>query len=177
MQVAGVRAASSSGLRGSSAPAKVGNNLLILSGMNNKRSIHKAFLDCIVPARSNVIWMHLWVWWENVYACRREQLYGSEKTEMSHSFFWKHFWYKMFWNIFALPQHSQRKHFLYLLNHRDSSPKNLSCYQGMVRGPVQVRGCRAWCKPPWLSLFTHPRIKPVCGYFFECNTKRENSHS
>lgn len=64
---AGVRAASSSGLRGSNAPAKVGTNLLILTGMNNKRSIHKAFLDCIVPARSKVIWMHLWVWWMYMY--------------------------------------------------------------------------------------------------------------
>lgn len=129
VRVAGVRAASSSGLRGSNAPAKVGNNLLILTGMNNKRSIHKAFLDCTVPARSNVIWM--WVWWENVYVCRKQQLYGSEKTEMSHSFFWKYFWYKKFWNIFALPQYSQRKHLLHILNLRDSSPKNLSCYQGL----------------------------------------------
>lgn len=32
-----------------------------------KRSIHKAFLDGIVPARLKVIWMHLWVWWVNVY--------------------------------------------------------------------------------------------------------------
>lgn len=60
--LSGVRAASSSGLRGSNALAEVGNNLLILAGMNNKRSIHKAFLNGIVPARLKVIWLHLWVW-------------------------------------------------------------------------------------------------------------------
>lgn len=60
--LSGVRAASSSGLSGSNAPAKVGNNLLILAGMNNKHSKHKASLDGLVPARLKVIWMHLWVW-------------------------------------------------------------------------------------------------------------------
>ncbi len=49
--LSGVWAASSSGLSGSNAQANVGNNLLILAGMNNKRSIHKGVLDGFVPAR------------------------------------------------------------------------------------------------------------------------------
>lgn len=61
-QESGLQALQGYAVQACLAPAKVGNNLLILAGMNNKRSIHKAFLDGFVPAWLKVIWMHLWVW-------------------------------------------------------------------------------------------------------------------
>ncbi len=101
--LSGVRAASSSGLRGSNAPAKVGNNLLILAGMNNKHSIHKAFLDGLVPARLKVIWIHLWVWWVNVYVCRKEQLFSSGKLKRSVYCFGNIFDPKSFSHTYDIP--------------------------------------------------------------------------
>lgn len=79
--LSGVRAASSSGLSGSNAQANVGNNLLILAGMN-KRSIHKPFLDGFVPARLKG---HLdaSVYLVSECICRKEQLFSSGKFKHS----------------------------------------------------------------------------------------------
>lgn len=85
MRGAGVRAASSSGLHGSNAPAKVGNNLLILTGMNNKRSIHKSIpgLYCSRKVKGN---LDASVGLVNVYVCRKEQLYSLGLKCPIHSF-------------------------------------------------------------------------------------------
>ncbi len=80
--LSGVRAENSSGLSGSNAQANVGNNLLILAGMNNKRSIHKAFLDSFVPARKGDMYASV-LGLVSECICRKEQLFSLGKLKHS----------------------------------------------------------------------------------------------